>query len=138
MIFSNFVFSTIAIIRLLVFNLKFQISDIGLFANKMIGGLPWDITKERLEGHFVRFGRIQRVGLKKNEQTGRPRGFAFVIYSKKEDADACLLERWHKLDNHVVDVKKAIPPSEKNKSVLLKPVEQCIKSCIAQSVKKFH
>ena len=103
-----------------------------------VGGLPWDITKERLEGHFVRFGRIQRVGLKKNEQTGRPRGFAFVIYSKKEDADACLLERWHKLDNHVVDVKKAIPPSEKNKSVLLKPVEQCIKRCIVQSVKKFH
>ena len=79
--------------------------------------MPWDINKERLESHFVRFGRIQRVGLKKNEQTGRPRGFAFVIYSKKEDADACLAERWHKLDNHVVDVKKAIPPSEKNKSV---------------------
>jgi len=58
----------------------------------LLGGLPWDITTEKLSKHFDTFGRIQKLDLKMNEQTGRPRGFAFIIFAQQEDADTCLKE----------------------------------------------
>jgi RNA recognition motif-containing protein len=80
-----------------------------------VGGLPWDITTEKLQSHFDSFGRIQKLDLKMNEQTGRPRGFAFIIFSDVEAAKTCLQQSVHTVEGHSVDVKRAIPVSEKKK-----------------------
>ena len=80
-----------------------------------VGGLPWDITTEKLQSHFDKFGRIQKLDLKMNEQTGRPRGFAFIIFADTEAAETCMKQSVHNVEGHSVDVKRAIPTSEKKK-----------------------
>ena len=50
-----------------------------------VGNLSYDVTREDIEDVFNEYGRVSRVSLPMDRETGRPRGFAFVEMSGKED-----------------------------------------------------
>ena len=50
-----------------------------------VGNLSYDVTREDIEDVFNEYGRVSRVSLPMDRETGRPRGFAFVEMSAKDD-----------------------------------------------------
>uniref|UniRef100_A0A060TCY9 Eukaryotic translation initiation factor 3 subunit G n=1 Tax=Blastobotrys adeninivorans TaxID=409370 RepID=A0A060TCY9_BLAAD len=52
-----------------------------------VSNLSEDITEEELRSLFNHFGRIARCYLVRDRETGRNRGFAFVSYENRSDAE---------------------------------------------------
>ena len=50
-----------------------------------VGNLSYDVTREDIEDVFNEYGSVGRVSLPMDRETGRPRGFAFVEMSSKDD-----------------------------------------------------
>ena len=50
-----------------------------------VGNLSYDVTREDIEDVFNEYGRVNRVSLPMDRESGRPRGFAFVEMSAKDD-----------------------------------------------------
>ena len=50
-----------------------------------VGNLSYDVSREDVEDVFNEYGRVTRVSLPMDRESGRPRGFAFVEMSAKED-----------------------------------------------------
>lgn len=57
--------------------------------------------------HFGQYGEIESINVKTDPQTGRSRGFAFIVYSLAESIDKVTLAGEHIINNKKVDPKKA-------------------------------
>ena len=53
-----------------------------------VGGLPQEVSEEELNEHFGQFGEIESVNLKTDPNTGRSRGFCFVVYKVRSFYDS--------------------------------------------------
>ena len=53
-----------------------------------VGGLPQEVSEEELNEHFGQFGEIESVNLKTDPNTGRSRGFCFVVYKVRSCYDS--------------------------------------------------
>ncbi|CAF4608976.1 unnamed protein product, partial [Rotaria magnacalcarata] len=52
-----------------------------------VGGLTWDTTQDDLHEYFSSFGNILDCSIKHDPTTGRSRGFAFLIFDRKDIVD---------------------------------------------------
>lgn len=52
-----------------------------------IGGLDKEVTEEQLCSYFTKYRSFRFLRIPKDEQTQRPRGFAFVNFTNPEDAE---------------------------------------------------
>merc|ERR1712039_1154632 len=79
-------------------------------ASVRVTNLSEDVKQGDLEDLFASQGRLSRVYLAKDAETGVSRGFAFVTYYSKEDA-ARAIERLngHGYDNLIMQVQWAKP-----------------------------
>lgn len=62
---------------------------------------------EELREHFGMYGEIESINVKTDPQTGRSRGFAFIVYASAESIDKVTLAGEHIINNKKVDPKKA-------------------------------
>ncbi len=78
-----------------------------------VGNLSYDVAEDDLKAVFAEYGKITRVHLPTDRETGRPRGFAFVemVDEKEEDAaiDALNEAEWM---GRNLKVNKAKPREE--------------------------
>jgi len=79
-----------------------------------VSNLSDDVTDQDLRDLFRRFGSIQRVYLAKDRETGLSRGFAFVNFYSRDDAQTAI----NKLDGHgydhlILSVSWAAPSEKK-------------------------
>lgn len=79
-----------------------------------VSNLSDDVTDQDLRELFRRFGSIQRVYLAKDRETGLSRGFAFINFYQREDAQSAI----DKLDGHgydhlILSVSWAAPSEKK-------------------------
>lgn len=51
-----------------------------------VGGLPWATTDEGLRKAFEEFGSIEEANVVRERDTGRSRGFGFVIFEDDDSA----------------------------------------------------
>lgn len=73
-----------------------------------VAKLDFNATEDQLKSLFEEYGRVNRVTIAKDRETGKPRGFAFVEMTDESDADRAIKA----LDNHAINgrniaVKKA-------------------------------
>ncbi|XAR66559.1 hypothetical protein NMG60_11012836 [Bertholletia excelsa] len=73
-----------------------------------VGNVPFDITSERLLGHFSSYGEIEEGPLGFDKQTGKAKGFAFFVYKTEEGARASLVDPIKTIDGHQVVCKLAV------------------------------
>lgn len=76
-----------------------------------VGGLDFDIDEEEFEKIFAKFGKVTEVLLKRDQQTGRSRGFGFITYENPSDADDAVksLDK-QDLKGKMVHVDHAVKP----------------------------
>jgi RNA recognition motif-containing protein len=72
-----------------------------------VGGLTWDTTPEDLREYFANFGTILDCSIKHDPTTGRSRGFAFLVFDRKEIVDKILSQNEHFVKGRKVDPKPA-------------------------------
>jgi len=53
-----------------------------------IGGLAWHTTDETLRQGFEKYGNVEEAVVVKDRDTNRSRGFGFVRFATREEADA--------------------------------------------------
>ncbi|XP_043193441.1 RNA-binding protein squid-like isoform X6 [Amphibalanus amphitrite] len=72
-----------------------------------VGGLSWESSEKELRDYFGQFGEIESVNVKTDPNTGRSRGFAFLVFSNTETIDKVLGKSEHIINGKKVDPKKA-------------------------------
>ena len=55
-----------------------------------VTNLSEDVVEQDLLDLFGRFGHVQRIFIAKDRETGESRGFAFVNFARREDAQAAI------------------------------------------------
>ena len=55
-----------------------------------IGNLPYDVTEAELRAHFAAVGPLASLALPTDRDTGKPRGFAFVEFRERADAEEAI------------------------------------------------
>ncbi|KAL5581715.1 hypothetical protein UlMin_014157 [Ulmus minor] len=78
-----------------------------------IGGISWDTNEERLKEYFGAYGEVIEAVIMKDRNTGRARGFGFVVFADPSVADRVIKEK-HNIDGRTVEAKKAVPRDEQN------------------------
>src|SRR5713101_6672618 len=59
----------------------------GMAVRLFVGNLPYDVTAAELRAHFAAIGPLAYLSLATDRDTGKPRGFAFVEFSARADAE---------------------------------------------------
>ena len=67
-----------------------------------VGGLAQECSQDDLRQYFSQFGETERVQLKMDFQTGRSRGFAFVVFRDASGMEATLAQG----EDHQIKVQK--------------------------------
>lgn len=72
-----------------------------------VGGLSWETSDKELKEHFGQYGEIESINVKTDPNTGRSRGFAFIVYKNADSIDKVVAAGDHVINNKKVDPKKA-------------------------------
>mmetsp|Transcript_119409 Transcript_119409/g.371990 ORF Transcript_119409/g.371990 Transcript_119409/m.371990 type:complete len:88 (+) Transcript_119409:598-861(+) len=79
-------------------------------ASLRVTNLSLEVREGDLQDLFGQFGRLQRVFLAKDMETGQSRGFAFITYYSREDALRAIQRlNGHGYDNLIMQVQFAKP-----------------------------
>lgn len=73
-----------------------------------LGGVKEDMSKEDIEKYFSQFGEVENVEMKLDKETGKKRGFCFVLFSDYDPVDKCVLIKTHHINSHRCEAKKAL------------------------------
>ncbi|CAH0551120.1 unnamed protein product [Brassicogethes aeneus] len=71
------------------------------------GGLSWETTETQLKEYFGKYGEIESINLKTDPNTGKSRGFAFIVFNSADAIDAVVNAGEHTINNKKIDAKKA-------------------------------
>jgi RNA recognition motif-containing protein len=55
-----------------------------------VGNLPWQATEDQLRAHFEVIGEVDSAKIVVDKDTGKSRGFGFVVMKNTEDAKAAI------------------------------------------------
>ncbi|KAI9712201.1 MAG: hypothetical protein M1812_006935 [Candelaria pacifica] len=89
-----------------------------------IADLDRAATEEDLERFFAQYGTVERVRIPKN-MAGKSKGFAFVVFSTKEEANASLAANNTQLQSRRIQVTISVAnPAKRQATTIVNPKER--------------
>jgi len=80
-----------------------------------IGGLNYSTTEETMKTYFERYGSLEDCVVMKFPDSGRSRGFGFILFEKSEQLDKCQADRPHQINGKTIETKRASPRTDARK-----------------------
>uniref|UniRef100_A0A8C7WLZ5 Heteroous nuclear ribonucleoprotein A0 n=1 Tax=Oryzias sinensis TaxID=183150 RepID=A0A8C7WLZ5_9TELE len=77
-----------------------------------VGGLKDDIEEDHLTDYFSQYGEVEKSEVISEKETGKKRGFGFVYFTDHDSADKAVVVKFHTVNGHKVEVKKALTKQE--------------------------
>ncbi|XP_062871094.1 heterogeneous nuclear ribonucleoprotein A1-like [Trichomycterus rosablanca] len=81
-----------------------------------VGGIKEDTEEEHLREYFEPFGKIEAVEIMVDRGSGKKRGFAFVTFDDHDTVDRIVIQKYHTLNGHNSEVRKALSKQEMQNS----------------------
>lgn len=82
-----------------------------------IGNLSYSTTEDSLRDLFSQAGTVTSVDMIKDRDTGRPKGFAFIVMGNQAEAEKAIsMFNAKKLDDRELKVNLARPREENSRS----------------------
>ena len=79
-----------------------------------VGNLPWAVKDKELKDLFAKFGEVTEAIVISDKFSGRSKGFGFVTFAAKENADAAVAEMNGKeVEGRPIKVSEAKPMEER-------------------------
>ncbi|KAG5882904.1 hypothetical protein JTB14_020172 [Gonioctena quinquepunctata] len=72
-----------------------------------VGGMSWETTDKELREYFGKYGEIDSINVKTDPNTGRSRGFAFIVFKFADAIDKVVNAGDHIINGKKIDPKKA-------------------------------
>lgn len=66
-----------------------------------VGGLSWETSDQKLRMYFENYGNVTEAFVNYDRNTGRPRGFGFVVFEDSGVADKVVVQQ-HTIDRREV------------------------------------
>lgn len=83
-----------------------------------VGGLSWETNDQKLRMYFENYGNVTEAFVNYDRNTGRPRGFGFVVFDDPAVADRVVLQP-HTIDRREVENSHLAP---KSRFTILRPL----------------
>ncbi|PKK82597.1 MAG: RNA-binding protein [candidate division Zixibacteria bacterium HGW-Zixibacteria-1] len=81
--------------------------------NIYIGNLSFDTTEDQLRQAFEGYGEVSTINIISDKYTGKPKGFAFVEMSGKDESNAAISGlNGHELNGRAMNVNEAKPRAQ--------------------------
>lgn len=81
-----------------------------------VGNLPFSYGFKELKAIFEKIGKIKEALVIADKQSGRSKGFGFVVFEKEESAQKAIKEMNEKeIDGRILKVKEASLKTESEK-----------------------
>lgn len=74
-----------------------------------LGGISWNTTEESLSDYFSSYGQLESVKVITDRETGRSKGFAFIVFYDQNDLENVLAQGTHTIDGRSVEPRRATP-----------------------------
>ncbi|XP_068602022.1 heterogeneous nuclear ribonucleoprotein A3 [Brachionichthys hirsutus] len=103
-----------------------------------IGGLSFETTEDSLRVHFEQWGSLTDCVVMRDPNTKRSRGFGFVTYSSVDEVDEAMKARPHKVDQRVVEPKRAVSREDSNKPGAHLTVKKIFVGGIKEDTEEYH
>lgn len=81
-----------------------------------VGGIKDDTYETQLRTYFEKFGNIELIEVMEDRESGKKRGFAFVTFADHDPVDKIVGQKYHTINSHNCEVRKALPKNELDKS----------------------
>uniref|UniRef100_A0A8D2IHA9 RRM domain-containing protein n=1 Tax=Urocitellus parryii TaxID=9999 RepID=A0A8D2IHA9_UROPR len=85
------------------------------FRKLFIGGLSFKTTEESLRNYFEQWGKLTDCVIITDRQSGKKRGFGFVTFDDHDPVDKMVLQKYHTINGHNAEVRKALSRQEMQK-----------------------
>nr|XP_046167772.1 heterogeneous nuclear ribonucleoprotein A1-like isoform X2 [Oncorhynchus gorbuscha]XP_046167773.1 heterogeneous nuclear ribonucleoprotein A1-like isoform X2 [Oncorhynchus gorbuscha] len=81
-----------------------------------VGGIKEDTEEHHLRDYFDQFGKIEVIDIMTDRTSGKKRGFAFVTFDDHDAVDRIVIQKYHTLNGHNCEVRKALSKEDMNRS----------------------
>nr|XP_027777601.1 heterogeneous nuclear ribonucleoproteins A2/B1-like isoform X1 [Marmota flaviventris] len=80
-----------------------------------VGGIKEDTEEHHLRDYFEEYGKIDTIEIITDRQSGKKRGFGFVTFDDHDPVDKIILQKYHTINGHNAEVRKALSRQEMQK-----------------------
>uniref|UniRef100_A0A8D0PJH8 Heterogeneous nuclear ribonucleoproteins A2/B1 n=1 Tax=Sus scrofa TaxID=9823 RepID=A0A8D0PJH8_PIG len=77
-----------------------------------VGGIKEDTEEHHLRDYFEEHGKIDTIEIITDRQSGKKRGFGFVTFDDHDPVDKIVLQKYHTINGHNAEVRKALSRQE--------------------------
>ncbi|KAF3843235.1 hypothetical protein F7725_002084 [Dissostichus mawsoni] len=77
-----------------------------------VGGIKEDTEEYHIREHFEKYGKIECIDIIEERSTGKKRGFCFVSFEDHDTVDKIVAQKFHTINFHNCEVRKALSKQE--------------------------